>query len=600
MAQISRILCVECRRRKIKCNKLHPCNQCIKREIMCDYPKKFRKIDIDKLQRLHSVGVARTDSGATDFLGELDVENLPVPAPEDDEREVLLRKIRDLEKVINNLDLTVYDVNDPSINCYQGKYYGPTLAILMLSDFGAKLGPQAFIFGKNVHYQRRINVADLNLPLLNALLPLQVNKLIPKFHHDRARNQEIVVLLVEKFFLYDCAQFFDRDEVMATVGQRPLMNDEQFMVVLTMLLTTLLRDPELQQYERFIPGLISEFNILKKKLSLSLKVIHASLLLLEFYFFTMHSESAWQTLFSVVSDCYLLGLHIPTPDRDRLVVWWVANHYESMLCFILGRPNPIPVAMLLGDVGPGDREAWRVDVTLLAKETNMLLLALMQDTDYTKVEALLAWYDSVIARLQHTVVAADLWVVRLQLVVLLTNYAKLHQPFMNSRVELEVKIIPAIRECFVNLRQVLALTGGVVPYRRVSPFGDCHFFQTLAVFFTYLNHTKRMTEEVLATHTLLTHVVEEGTGWMTKTNYLVRVIDELIQNNLNLDYFSKAPLQPHLLQWYNLKFDLPFVLQMPETQRLFGELEQSPPPPPPPPPPNGYAHSPRALSAISL
>lgn len=43
------ISCVECRRRKIKCNRLSPCNQCVVKERTCEYPAKFRSIGIDKL-----------------------------------------------------------------------------------------------------------------------------------------------------------------------------------------------------------------------------------------------------------------------------------------------------------------------------------------------------------------------------------------------------------------------------------------------------------------------------------------------------------------------------------------------------------------------
>ena len=43
------ISCTECRRRKIKCNKLLPCNQCTVKNRTCEYPAKFRSIEIDHL-----------------------------------------------------------------------------------------------------------------------------------------------------------------------------------------------------------------------------------------------------------------------------------------------------------------------------------------------------------------------------------------------------------------------------------------------------------------------------------------------------------------------------------------------------------------------
>ncbi|GME68403.1 unnamed protein product [[Candida] boidinii] len=49
MTQVYPISCIECRRRKIKCNKINPCNQCVKKGIECEYPAKFRSIEINEL-----------------------------------------------------------------------------------------------------------------------------------------------------------------------------------------------------------------------------------------------------------------------------------------------------------------------------------------------------------------------------------------------------------------------------------------------------------------------------------------------------------------------------------------------------------------------
>ncbi|KAK6200388.1 uncharacterized protein RJT21DRAFT_114803 [Scheffersomyces amazonensis] len=46
MSEISPISCISCRRKKIKCNKKKTCNQCIKRNIPCEFPSTFRNIRI--------------------------------------------------------------------------------------------------------------------------------------------------------------------------------------------------------------------------------------------------------------------------------------------------------------------------------------------------------------------------------------------------------------------------------------------------------------------------------------------------------------------------------------------------------------------------
>ncbi|KAK6455179.1 fungal transcriptional regulatory protein [Scheffersomyces xylosifermentans] len=46
MSEVLPISCISCRRKKIKCNKMKPCNQCIKRSIPCEFPPTFRNIKI--------------------------------------------------------------------------------------------------------------------------------------------------------------------------------------------------------------------------------------------------------------------------------------------------------------------------------------------------------------------------------------------------------------------------------------------------------------------------------------------------------------------------------------------------------------------------
>lgn len=48
------ISCISCRRKKIKCNKKKPCNQCIKKGVICEFPRKFRNINITNEHDHHS------------------------------------------------------------------------------------------------------------------------------------------------------------------------------------------------------------------------------------------------------------------------------------------------------------------------------------------------------------------------------------------------------------------------------------------------------------------------------------------------------------------------------------------------------------------
>lgn len=48
MNEVFPISCISCRRKKIKCNKVRPCNQCEKRLICCNFPSTFRNIKINE------------------------------------------------------------------------------------------------------------------------------------------------------------------------------------------------------------------------------------------------------------------------------------------------------------------------------------------------------------------------------------------------------------------------------------------------------------------------------------------------------------------------------------------------------------------------
>lgn len=60
------ISCISCRRKKIKCNKKKPCNQCVKKGVICEFPSKFRNINIqnehDSNAHLHEMSPMRSSS----------------------------------------------------------------------------------------------------------------------------------------------------------------------------------------------------------------------------------------------------------------------------------------------------------------------------------------------------------------------------------------------------------------------------------------------------------------------------------------------------------------------------------------------------------
>lgn len=75
MSEVFPISCISCRRKKIKCNKVRPCNQCKKRQICCNFPSTFRNIKIkeDELDNLswsgHGGSSSSNVSGESSSVG---------------------------------------------------------------------------------------------------------------------------------------------------------------------------------------------------------------------------------------------------------------------------------------------------------------------------------------------------------------------------------------------------------------------------------------------------------------------------------------------------------------------------------------------------
>lgn len=247
------ISCTECRRRKIKCNKLLPCNQCTVKGRTCDYPAKFRSIEIDHLvseptiqgsvslppsleasryptdspvavtkqetsddASLHEVSSSTTSSKrlrslSTDSSAELLTKQLSR------ENEALKLKLRELKlktkrqrTKLEQLSTNVQDFSDVDDNSdsnvsakeeteqkelseKEGKaenYYGPNSTRFMINS---SLSTSDFVeFDNFIKYRKYQN---RTLPQL----------LDPKLHPNKskavlsAENKEVIILLVKKF-----------------------------------------------------------------------------------------------------------------------------------------------------------------------------------------------------------------------------------------------------------------------------------------------------------------------------------------------------------------------------------------------------------------
>lgn len=84
MGEVFPISCISCRRKKIKCNKHKPCNQCQKRQIFCNFPSKFRNIRINEDELDHQ-NIQRSNSSSTVSGGSFHSEEVSGDRGERDE-----------------------------------------------------------------------------------------------------------------------------------------------------------------------------------------------------------------------------------------------------------------------------------------------------------------------------------------------------------------------------------------------------------------------------------------------------------------------------------------------------------------------------------
>ncbi|KAK6462226.1 fungal transcriptional regulatory protein [Scheffersomyces coipomensis] len=78
MSEESPISCLSCRRKKIKCNKKKPCNQCLRRNLPCEFPATFRNIKIN--DQVSSPGVFTSSSSSQERLFPPQLNVPPVPS----------------------------------------------------------------------------------------------------------------------------------------------------------------------------------------------------------------------------------------------------------------------------------------------------------------------------------------------------------------------------------------------------------------------------------------------------------------------------------------------------------------------------------------
>lgn len=371
MTETYPISCISCRRKKIKCNKLKPCNQCKKRQIICQFPATFRNIEINEDKITEDSNLSSFDSnGLISIINNLkqqkhDLLNSNIKLNEYNRKLIdSLNKLRiqsnyfdskskslssDM-KLDDDHDLEDFDPHDhshilsdnmPSSDAFKisgetselgEKYYGPqSSSFMMESLINTKSNRQS-------PYENRLSFNYLDndnnikmkkslikkpLPQLNARLSAHENvqaifKAVEKFFQNYSSNY--YKTFVSKLNLFEFLHNY------STFDDDNWENDDYLLLLYMILIFSIERltpvevhdilGIEEKEYLTFTYNLIHNnlfYNFEKLRHNLvteSIITIQSYILCTEFYFIEQKYEECWSMMFHTCSIAYSIGLHV--------------------------------------------------------------------------------------------------------------------------------------------------------------------------------------------------------------------------------------------------------------------------------------------------
>lgn len=365
------ISCVLCRKKKIKCNKRKPCNQCSKKGTRCEFPEKFRNISIsvedgEELPKGHS-----ENSSSSNFLSRS--SGSPLDTNKLNEEIELLRKeklavlhenfklsqrnhelrekLQAVDRTSNTETSTDHSFEIAGETTELGrKYYGPQLSNYMIEALRLKTEEQAYeenLEKKEIQQSAlpgrqnnsRINSddneveGDSDVTLSKKPLPWVVDG-----NESSEKNVEVLKNLVKLFFAvpsYRCyiseVKMKDFISLHHAIKDAEWENDDDLVLLHMMLILTLQRITPLEYNESGISsctvdsvlGLHKRVDRLIKKslfrgftklrhnlLNESIYTVQAYILCTEWYFIDQRYEEAWSMMFHCCAVAYSIGLHV--------------------------------------------------------------------------------------------------------------------------------------------------------------------------------------------------------------------------------------------------------------------------------------------------
>lgn len=321
------ISCIPCRRRKVRCNRRKPCNWCVKNGLKCEFPTKFRNIE------LRSGGLETpTDNYA---LAE-EVAQLRK------EKQLMANRVKELEEKVAGLGPREGEIQITGETTELGeKYYGPLLSNYMIDMLQREKDRTPL--SENVSDSK----SSLSLPVEEPEKDNetdesgQAKKKLPFLLAPGSSDEDnllVLIFLVQRFFsLFKYANFISQPLMINFVKNNNLIKEDEWendddLLLLHMILILLLRRLTPQDYDnsglsstpissmteltletnRLIDKILSpEFIRLRHNLlNESVVTVQAHILCIEWHVIERLYEEAWSMMFHSCSIAYSIGLHV--------------------------------------------------------------------------------------------------------------------------------------------------------------------------------------------------------------------------------------------------------------------------------------------------
>ncbi|KAH3677039.1 hypothetical protein WICMUC_001945 [Wickerhamomyces mucosus] len=340
---VSPVSCNFCRKRKIRCSRdEHGCSNCLKRDIKCCYPSKFRSLDIKNISENDSKPILLNNSSNSDS------NNIQINESTDSIKADYEHRIEELEKKLGISQDLLSIIN--SNGCDISKYFGED----SLVHLEYSMMSEALKFDHGKLSGQNINLRKKKLPIF-----IEDNSVL---------NFKFIGILIDKFFNKDDQfnffnEIFDYNEIVGFLSNYNDIidwnHDEIFSTLLAILIdvfkTFLNQDddddgninklyygfsslyPLVKDHNKILKNLVNYYiQITYIKPTESISYIKTQLIMVNYFYYIYRFESCWKTLYQLISDAYSLGIHIIQGP-----IWIKINLMESLICSISTRPNCI-------------------------------------------------------------------------------------------------------------------------------------------------------------------------------------------------------------------------------------------------------------------